>query len=384
MIDKPHFIIKNKFQKRSDLYQNILTPNILADVCKRITGETEYTCTFDDTGYNKGRMAVLHYKGKVSFVSFSDTESAGRNASMQSVPSALMSFYEETNPQKQIYFYFLPSSGNHETNYFYFMYRLMLTAGIEFLNHDDYLAQPIRSFNSVEDVISARNVNRERNQSNNSSYVTKGNNNVIQIYGKTYGANKYETTLFCIAFSRISTSKIELYQICEQDLTAIPQRCADVVNSLGNVKILQTDLTMERNYFEKDDSLRSPRYIYNLLAKLGAKKCTLCGCEISELIQGAHIWPVADIKREAGISLEQKLKYATDGNNGIWLCENHHKMLDANIITIDLTGDIQRSADMVGVNADFINWSTPIKKLTPQIMTESFVMYLEKRYNLSS
>ena len=382
MMDKPHFIIKNKFQKRSDLYQDILTPDILTDVCKRITGETEYTCTFDDTGYNKGRMAMLQHKGGVSYISFSDTESAGRNASMQSVPSALMSFYEEANPQKQIYFYFLPSSGNHETNYFYFMYRLMLTAGIEFLNHGDFLTQPLHPFNSVEDVIAARNVNRERNQSNNSSYVTKGNNHIIQIFGKTYGANKYETTLFCIAFSRISTNKIELYQICEQDLKAIPQRCADVLNSLGNVKIIQIDLTMERNYFEKDDSLRSPRYIYNLLARLGAKKCALCGCEIPELIQGAHIWPVAAIKREAGISLEQKLKYATDGNNGIWLCENHHKMLDEDIITIDKTGDIQRSADMVGVNADFINWSTPTKKLTPQIMTDSFIMYLEKRYDL--
>ena len=383
-MNKPHFIIKNRFQKRSDLYQDILTPSILTDVCKKVTGETEYTCTFDDTGYNKGRMAMLRHKEGVAYISFSDTESAGRNARMQSVPSALMSFFEETNQHKQIYFYFLPSSGNHETNYFCFMYRLMLTAGIEFLNSGDFLSQPLHPFNSVEDVIAARNVNRERNQSNNSSYVTKSNNHVIQIFGKTYGANKYETTLFCIAFSRISASKIELYQICEQDLKAIPQRCADVINSLGNVKIIQTDLTMERNHFEKDDSLRSPRYIYNLLAKLGAKKCALCGCEIPELIQGAHVWPVAAIKREAGISLEQKLKYATDGNNGIWLCENHHKMLDEDIIMIDKTGDIRHSADMIGVNADFINWSTPTRKLTPHIMTDSFVMYLEKRYDLSA
>ena len=382
MADKPHFIIKNKFQKRSDLYQDILTPNILTNVCQRITGMSDYTCTFDNTGYNKGRMATLNYGGKVFFISFSDTESAGRNASMQSVPSALMSFYEEPNPQKEICFYFLPSSGNHETNYFYFMYRLMLTAGIKFLNHDDYLSQPLHQFNSVEDVIYARNVNRERNQSNNSSYVTKGSNQLIQIYGKTYGANKYETTLFCVAFSRISNSKIELYQICEQDLKAIPQRCADVINSLGNVNIIQTDLTMERNSFEREDSLRSPRYIYNLLSRLGAKKCAFCGCEIPELVQGAHIWPVADIKRMGGISLEQKLQYATDGNNGIWLCENHHKMLDEGIITIDMKGFVRHSPYMIGKNLDFINWSTPITELESYVMTDSFMSYLSKRNSL--
>jgi predicted restriction endonuclease len=259
----------------------------------------------------------------------------------------------------------------------------MMAAGIKFLNGTEYLSRPLRSFNSVEDIILARNVNRERNQSNNSSYVTKGGNHVIQIYGKTYGANKYETTLFCVAFSRLSNNKIELYQICEQDLKAIPQRCADVINSLGNVSIIQTDLKMERSSFEKEDSLRSPRYIYNLLSRLGAKKCAFCDCEIPELIQGAHIWPVAKIKREAGISLEQKLNYATDGNNGIWLCENHHKMLDEDIITIDVTGAIRHNPEIAGKNMDFIKWSTPVKRLKPHVMTGLFITYLTKRYGLA-
>jgi len=386
MMVKPHFTIKNESQQyksgRGFLFKDLLTPEILSDVCRRITGKTDYTCTFDDTGYNKGRMALLEYKNAQYFVSFSDTATNGRNSSVQSVTTALMNFHEEENPQKKIFFYFLPSSGNHETDYLLFMYRLMLTVGIEFLNPDVILAQPLSPFISVEDVISARNASRRRNRSNNSSYVTKGNNHVIQIFGKTYGANKYETTLLCIALSRISANKIELYQICEQTLEAIPQRCANVINSLDNVKVFQTDLTMERNYFEKDENLRSPRFIYNLLAKIGSKNCALCGCEIPEIVQGAHIWPVAAIKREAGISLEQKLKYATDGNNGIWLCENHHKMLDEDIITIDMTGDIRCNADTIGANADFVDWSTPTKKLSASIMSKSFKMYLEKRNSI--
>ena len=45
---------------------------------------------------------------------------------------------------KRICFYFLTSSGNVETNYFLFMYRLMKTAGIEFLNDQDFLSQQIQ------------------------------------------------------------------------------------------------------------------------------------------------------------------------------------------------------------------------------------------------
>ncbi len=35
---RPHFTIKNRFQKRSELYEDILTEDILRDVCQRITG----------------------------------------------------------------------------------------------------------------------------------------------------------------------------------------------------------------------------------------------------------------------------------------------------------------------------------------------------------
>ena len=389
MIDKPHFIIKNKSQQYDSgrggfLFENILTPEILADVCKRITGKTEYSCTFDNQGYNKGRMAMLTYDGNISFVSFSDHKADGRNKSMQSVPTALMSYYEEYNLSKRIFFYFLPSADNHETNYFHFMYRLMLTAGIEFLNHEEYLSRELHSFVSVEDLVLAKNSNRERNSSNNSSYVTIGSDHVIQIYGKTYGANKYESTMFCIALSRLSADRIELYQICEQNLSVLPQRCTNVINSLGNVKMISTNLTMEREEFNKKGSLRSPRYIYNLLAKLGHKKCALCGCEIPELIQGAHIWSVAAIKRESGIGIDDKVRFATDGDNGIWLCENHHKMLDEDIITIDMTGAVSKRADIKGKNADFITWATPTHQIEKQIMTDKFLEYLQKRYGISA
>jgi len=121
----PHFTIKNRFQKRSELYRDILTRDILRDVCQRITGRTDFTVDFDNEGYNKGRLATLEYKGAISYISFSEFEIKSRNSFFQSFPSALVRYHQETNPSKRIYFYFLPPNGNIETAYFIFMYRLM-------------------------------------------------------------------------------------------------------------------------------------------------------------------------------------------------------------------------------------------------------------------
>ena len=39
----PHFIIKNRFQKKDTLYQDLLTPEILSDICLKMTGRSDYT-----------------------------------------------------------------------------------------------------------------------------------------------------------------------------------------------------------------------------------------------------------------------------------------------------------------------------------------------------
>src|ERR1017187_6550017 len=101
---KPRFTIKNKFQKRSDLYEDILTRNILRDVCRRITGRADYTVDFDDEGYNKGRLAKLEYGGTVNYISFSEFEIRSRNSFFQSFPSALVKYHQEENPNKRIFF----------------------------------------------------------------------------------------------------------------------------------------------------------------------------------------------------------------------------------------------------------------------------------------
>lgn len=346
-----------------------------------MTGCAEYTCDFDDTGYNKGRLAVLLYEGRINFISFSDNNASGRNSSFQSFPTAIVRYYQEENKDKKIFFYFLPTSGNYETPYFNFMYRLMKTAGVAFLNEKEFLKSQISPFSTIEDIIASRKINKIKNRSNNSTYLTRNSDNTIQIYGKTYGANKKETTIFCIAISKIADTSIELYQICEKNLTILPKPDLEVIGNLGNIKIIRTNLTLERKQFEQENSIRSITYIYNLLSKLGDKKCVFCDCDTPRLIIGAHIWPVEKIKKEHSISQQEKLKHAINGDNGIWLCPNHHKVFDLNFILISEDGKLKIKSDLSKkIKEDIINTITR-SQLPKEIVTPKFIEYIKRRNN---
>jgi len=379
---KPHFTIKNKFQKRSELYEEILTRKILQDVCQRITGRSDYSVDFDDVGYNKGSLAKLEYRGSISYISFSEFDKiTSRNSFFQSFPTALVKYHQEVNPNKRIFFYFLPPNGNIQTPYFIFMYRLMGTARTIFLNAEEYLDNEITSFNSVADIIAQRNLNRGRNTGNTSTYVTIDENNILQIFGKTFGANKYETTLLCLAIHRITRFRMELYEIQEGNLKRLPKDARDVIVALG-IRVIASDLILEREEFERNDSFRSPTYLYNLLEKLGDKKCSLCDCEIPQIIQGAHIYPVANIKRANNISQDRKLQLAIDGENGLWLCNNHHKLFDMNILLITANGRIKYRSNIRENDVEFINGVTINNQIPNETLTPTFLQYLGKRNNL--
>jgi hypothetical protein len=381
---KPHFIVKNKFQKLSKkkgiYYKDILSKNILRDVCKRITGRTDYSVQFVDD-VNDGRLATLEYKGTINYISFSESgKIEGRNYFFQSFPTALVKYLQETNRNKRIFFYFLKPDGNIKTPYFSFMYRLMKTAGTVFLNEVAYLSNAIAPFNTVDDIIAQRDLNRKKNRGNASTYITIDENNISQIFGKTYGANKYETALLCLAINRITTNPIEVYEIKEGGLIKLPKSAREIIVALG-VSVFTSNLVIEqdREQFETNDSLRSPTYLYNLLEKLGDKKCSLCNCEIPQIIQGAHIYPVASIKRANNLSQDQKLDLAIDGDNGIWLCNNHHKLFDINVLYIASDGRLKQKIEIEINHEEYIKDITINRQLSTDTLTPKFINYLNKR-----
>lgn len=390
--DTPCFIIKNNLQKSkvtNKYFGDEVTVDILKDVCYRITGQCIFNYEYVDNyyqddflsaTYNKGRMAILKYKDEIIYISFSEKDIKGRNSSVQSVPTAFNMYYSNPYPKKRLCYYFLNVYGNPETDYHIFMYRLMKTIGFQFLN-EDVLQHSIYAFTSIEDIMFSRKINSNKNHSNNSTYITKSTIRNIDIYGKTYGANKYETSMICYALSILSKNEqqVTLYEVLEKDLKELPESSLNVIRHMGIINIVPTDIQLEKKVFEDNNSLRSPRYIYNLLDKFGKKRCVMCGCEIPEIIQGAHIWPVSMIKKVGYIPLEEKIQHATSGENGIWLCENHHKLFDCNLIAISRYGQILFNSNIPQYYTNFMHTITPIRELPKEIMTEQFLCYLSFR-----
>ena len=112
---------------------------------------------------------------------------------------------------------------------------------------------------------------------------------------------------------------------------------------------------------------------------MGRKHCALCNCEIPELIQGAHIWPVSEIKKAPLLSEEDKIKHATAAENGLWLCENHHKMFDEGLIMINADGSITYRENLEEQHVVFIDTVTTVRSLPPEVLTEKFLEYLALR-----
>lgn len=373
-------------------FSDDLADHVLRDICIRLTNKDEYTVQFVDNdykdefyekGYNKGRMAILLYDDYVNYISFSESGIHGRNSSVQSVPTAFNLFYNNKIKNKRLYYYFLESKGNLETDYHLFMYRLMSTIGFQFMN-DDVLYNDIIPFNSIDDIIHTRKNNKVKNKSNNPTYVTKSSKLVVDIYGKTYGASKYESAMICYAVSILAAEKqtVKLYEVLEQDLKELPKKTRNTIEKMGVIDIIPTDMKLEKKVFNENNSLRSPRYLYNLLNKFGEKKCAFCDCNIPESIQGAHIWPVSEIKKEKVSGFDQKLSWAIDGENGLWLCNNHHIWFDKNIIRISLNGDILIDNTVDSSERKFIEKITTVEKLSEQYLTPNFVGYIKKRYSL--
>lgn len=389
----PHFVIKENLQKSKNTgvyFSDVVTPDILKDVCSLITGQTEFTYqyvdndyhdSFLDTSYNKGRMAIMQYKDVVNYISFSELEINGRNSSVQSVPTAFNMYYSNPYPHKALYYYFLNVEGNAETDYQILIYRLMNTIGFQFLNASPGLMRQINAFNSVEDIIFNRRINAGRNRSNNSTFITKGNSGEIEIYGKTYGANKYETSLICYALASLwqPGPNIKLFEVLEGDLKELPASSLNVIKQMGVIDVIPTDMSLEKMMYDKENSLRSPRYVLNLFNKLGNKHCALCDCEIPELIQGAHIWPVSLIKKAPALTSEQRLEYALDGDNGLWLCENHHKMFDEGMLTFDHHGQLLLKNGLDRRHRKFIDEITKYDVLPDEFLTDRFLWYLSQR-----
>lgn len=392
MIAKPLFIIKRDLQKSSltgITFENQINRHHLDEICRKITGLSDYDCRFVDNDYedeflsktyNKGRLAILHYDGYVHFISFSESEIGGRNSSIQSVPTAFNIYYMCPYTRKKLYYYFINRKGNALTDYHKFVYRLMKTIGFEFLNFP--YDSPVVGFVSIEDMECARNKNRNSQKANCSTFITRNENGEYEAYCNTYGANKYESSLICYAMSEINGNQksMKLYEFLEGNLQELPKASLDVLRKMDSFEIIKTNRELEKQILESDSqNLRSPTYYLNLFNKLGDKHCALCSCNIPDIIQGAHIWPVSSIRAALAMDINTKLQHATNADNGIWLCENHHKLYDSNLIAILNDGTVQYSKTISSIYIPYLHNITENTRLPSVYLNDNFRNYINIR-----
>lgn len=154
--------------------------------------------------------------------------------------------------------------------------------------------------------------------------------------------------MLCMAINKVADKPVKLFQIIDNDSTALSSNDIETIITFSKLYKTQPFTILDDTYvfsdnnedeesanveLPKEENLRDPKFIYNLLVKSnGHKCCALCDCEIDSIIQGAHIYPVSAIKKRNDLTYEQKLSLATDKDNGIWLCENHHKLFDKGLL----------------------------------------------------
>lgn len=152
-------------------------------------------------------------------------------------------------------------------------------------------------------------------------------------------------------------------------------------------------------------TIRNQELFKNNLRKKGIQtKCYLCGCEIESILEAAHLWGVAEIKKcctheindllsntEMRDLIDQESEHKTElfykkymlansGDNGVWLCSNHHGLFDSNFYCFDSnTGKVVVKLNANEIDKNFFDFYTDSKELPEEILTPKTKVFLSRR-----
>ena len=351
-----------------------------------------------------------------TYVTFSPHgEIDGRNSCIQSVPSALSRFYlndrflytgtsslrsqqwqdelmEDLDPGHEICFYFLANHGqDHNIGYLRLMYRIMATAGIRFLNPERCISdlhRPIIPFNSIDDLRRFRVENTgNATAPNQPTYIAMHPGRGLEVFVKTYGANKKEAVLLIHALSCIAPDDftINVYMHDEQYLDQLPATDLRVIEELVNVEVTNLDFAIECADDDGQGDIRNqPVFIRNLLERFGTHRCIFCGEDNETLVQGAHIWDIWQIRLDNTINFEQRRIHANHGENGLWLCRTHHAQFDnpqtAPQLGINAEGRILVHNELAAEIVETLRQQIESPTIPQRFVTDAFAEYVTRRY----
>lgn len=80
---------------------------------------------------------------------------------------------------------------------------------------------------------------------------------------------------------------------------------------------------------------------------------------------------------------EDKFKLAVDADNGMWLCENHHKLFDSGIIWFE-EGKLVISQKLNTEDLMFVKQVTTIEEIEPQYINERMLAFFDIRAGLQT
>lgn len=370
---------------------------------------------------------------------------------------------KEKTPNVKLYFYMLDLDMTHPHNKFNLMvYRKLATIGFDVLNISDisfdgfrelgFSPEEIRndikyiSFNKFSNdlsYISSRNsgnvpsylkcidysydINKERDDESEDDFVDLGNQEYIYTF-KTLSAEGYDSFLNMWTLSILAKNenkKLKFLFAPEKYNFRLGQEVPKITEGFtGPVLKLINKIGLDQNYETSDEvrqqinreisqyeisksnnTIRNQELFKNNMRKKGIQtKCYLCGCEIENILEAAHLWGVAEIKNSSSQDISNVLnkecmrnlidtenehandlfykKYvlANSGDNGIWLCSNHHGLFDSHFYCFDSEyGKVLLKLNANEYDKAFFDLSTTNKELPQEIITEKTKEFLAKR-----
>lgn len=277
-----------------------------------------------------------------------------------------------------------------------------------------------------------------KNSGNNPSFMQCQEQEVIDATGersyttekyiytfKSLSAQQYESLLRCWCLKVLAAQEhtdIEFrlgkqYFAFKEEKLKIADRLSAPVKQIFQLANLNIDYVTDEKFmdeqkeaestylkFQAKNQLRNQTLFRNNIRKKGIPaECIICGADDTRLLDAAHLWEVSQIKQataqEINAFVEENRLYdiltesskhynelfykryflVNSGDNGVWLCKNHHRQFDLNYYCFDSEdGRVILKFDQPATAQKFKE-ELKRQNILPEILTPLTKAFLRKR-----
>ncbi len=100
----------------------------------------------------------------------------------------------------------------------------------------------------------------------------------------------------------------------------------------------------------------------------------MCNLQFADL----HTFFNTSIRKRSDLNDVEKFSLAIDKDNGIWLCENHHKLFDRELIWFE-EGKLCVSNHIDGEDTAFVKQITTIEEIEPCYINDRMLAFFDMR-----